>query len=345
MALDGPAGSARGPAAGTPDRAAGGNEGNGYMTDRKIQKLYGKKIRHMCRRVLAVSVCSCLLCLTVFGREGSWEQDKKKWRYMYGPDTPAEDEWIVEDGKEYYVDSKGYMKTGWITDESDGNKYYLGEDGAKCYNTFTKDDKFVGPEGTVVERFDTWRKAVKKELNAVLKSREYKKLEESMRPGFLLADLNCDSYKDLAIVDNGAAPSRLLYVGIWNPEEEKYLVASQMDWTSEEVSWLTRSPQEENTWLVVDYGNGLDLDYFELKRDGYFFDNLWHFTTDVNDWDDIIYFVNGSECELEDWNAGRAEAAAQAGAAVKEGWVVLTEDSVSQTVDQVPDGTELLLWE
>jgi hypothetical protein len=197
----------------------------------------------------------------------------------------------------------------------------------------------------VVERFDTWRKAVKKELNAVLKSREYKKLEESMRPGFLLADLNCDSYKDLAIVDNGAAPSRLLYVGIWNPEEEKYLVASQMDWTSEEVSWLTRSPQEENTWLVVDYGNGLDLDYFELKRDGYFFDNLWHFTTDVNDWDDIIYFVNGSECELEDWNAGRAEAADQAGAAVKEGWVVLTEDSVSQTVDQVPDGTELLLWE
>ena len=122
-------------------------------------------------------------------------------------------------------------------------------------------------------------------------------------------------------------------------------MASQMDWTSEEVSWLTRSPQEENTWLVVDYGNGLDLDYFELKRDGYFFDNLWHFTTDVNDWDDIIYFVNGSECELEDWNAGRAEAAAQAGAAVKEGWVVLTEDSVSQTVDQVPDGTELLLWE
>lgn len=297
--LDDPAGSARGPAAGTPDRAAGGNEGNGYMTDGKIQKLYSKKIRHMCRRILAVSVCSCLLCLTVFGREGSWEQDKKKWRYMYGPDTPAEDEWIVEDGKEYYVDSKGYMKTGWITDESDGNKYYLGEDGAKCYNTFTKDDKFVGPEGTVVERFDTWRKAVKKELNAVLKSREYKKLEESMRPGFLLADLNCDSYKDLAIVDNGAAPSRLLYVGIWNPEEEKYLVASQMDWTSEEVSWLTRSPQEENTWLVVDYGNGLDLDYFELKRDGYFFDNLWHFTTDVNDWDDIIYFVNGSECELE----------------------------------------------
>ena len=61
---------------------------------------------------------------------------------MYGPDTPAEDEWIVEDGKEYYVDSKGYMKTGWFIDPSDGNKYYLGEDGAKCYNSFTKDDKY-----------------------------------------------------------------------------------------------------------------------------------------------------------------------------------------------------------
>ena len=99
-----------------------------------------------------LSVSPALAVSTAYGREGSWEQDKKRWRYMYGPDTPAEDEWIVEDGKEYYVDSKGYMKTGWFTDPSDGNKYYLGEDGAKCYNSFTKDDKYVGPEGTVVER-------------------------------------------------------------------------------------------------------------------------------------------------------------------------------------------------
>ena len=264
---------------------------------------------------------------------------------MYGPDTPAEDEWIVEDGKEYYVDSKGYMKTGWFTDPSDGNKYYLGEDGAKCYNSFTKDDKYVGPEGTVVERFDTWRKAVKKELNSILKSREYKALEEAMRPGFLLADLNNDSYKDLAIVDNAVSPGRLLYVGIWNPEEEEYFLASQTDWDSKEGSYLTRTVQEQNTWLVVDYGNGLDLDYFELKRDGYSFDNQWHFTTDVDDWDDLVYYVNDIECEMEDWNASRAEAASQAGVPVREGWTVLTDEGITQAVDQAPVGDELLLWE
>ena len=186
---------------------------------------------------------------------------------------------------------------------------------------------------------------MKKEINSILKSREYKALEEAMRPGFLLADLNNDSYKDLAIVDNAVSPGRLLYVGIWNPEEEEYFLASQTDWDSKEVSYLTRTVQEQNTWLVVDYGNGLDLDYFELKRDGYSFDNQWHFTTDVDDWDDLVYYVNDIECEMEDWNASRAEAASQAGVPVREGWTVLTDEGITQAVDQAPVGDELLLWE
>lgn len=74
------------------------------------------------------------------------------------------DEWITYDGKEYYLDAKGYMKTGWVVDKEDGSRYYMGEDGAKCYNTFTKDDKYVGPDGTALTEFDDYRKAVKKLL-------------------------------------------------------------------------------------------------------------------------------------------------------------------------------------
>ena len=113
--------------------------------------------------VLAVPLC-------VHGaQEGTWDrsEDGKYWMYFYSPGSPAEDEWIEDQGKEYYVDSKGRMKTGWVTDKRDKNKYYMGEDGAKCFNMFTPDDHYVGPDGLILESFDTYRKSVKKQLRCV----------------------------------------------------------------------------------------------------------------------------------------------------------------------------------
>ena len=59
---------------------------------------------------------------------GSWElsDNGKYWMYFYTPGDPAMDEWIEYEGKEYYVDSKGRMKTGWVTNEVDGERYYMG---------------------------------------------------------------------------------------------------------------------------------------------------------------------------------------------------------------------------
>lgn len=56
---------------------------------------------------------------------GDWElsDDGKRWRYFHSPGEPAQDEWIEFKGKEYYVDSRGYLKTGWVTDTWDGSKY------------------------------------------------------------------------------------------------------------------------------------------------------------------------------------------------------------------------------
>ena len=56
------------------------------------------------------------------------------------------------------------MKTGWLTDEWDGNRYYMGEDGAKCKNMFLPDGSFAGPDGVVLKKFDAWRKAIRKEI-------------------------------------------------------------------------------------------------------------------------------------------------------------------------------------
>jgi len=105
---------------------------------------------------------------------GEWElsENGKYWTYCESPGEPVEDEWIEDNGKIYYVDARGRMKTGWVKDEDSGNKYYMGEDGAMCFNAFTKDDKYVGPDGLQVERYDTYRKAIKSGLKKATKKKK-----------------------------------------------------------------------------------------------------------------------------------------------------------------------------
>lgn len=103
--------------------------------------------------------------MPVFGDEWDLSEDGQYWMYYGYSDEPLKDEWIEDGGKTYYVDSNGYMKTGWVSNQDDGNRYYMGEDGAMVMNAFTPDDRYVGPEGVAVEKYDTYRKAVKAEIN------------------------------------------------------------------------------------------------------------------------------------------------------------------------------------
>ena len=124
---------------------------------------------------------------------GEWElsEDGKYWTYCESPGTPIEDEWIEDNGKTYYVDSKGRMKTGWVTNEDTGNKYFMGEDGAMCLNTFTKDNKYVGPDGLQVERYDTYRKAVRSQIKKAARKKSQKKYTgDTWQQYFLMTDLN-----------------------------------------------------------------------------------------------------------------------------------------------------------
>lgn len=186
--------------------------------------------------------------------EGSWELSEKgnRWQYLYGPEDPAEDTWIEEDGKEYYVDSNGYMKTGWVTDKDTGEKYYLGADGVKCYRCFTPDGHYVDSEGKQLTKFDTYRKKVKSVLNKQI-SEQKKALKaqksnqkkatgnaantaavntEDFAPGAALVDLNWDGYLDVVVTDFVRYPDRVTYAAIWNPETEELDMLTEADYRS-----------------------------------------------------------------------------------------------------------------
>lgn len=59
------------------------------------------------------------------GTSGSWSQDENGWRFTRLIGTQPVLEWLMTtDGNWFRFDEKGYMMTGWFTDQ-DGNRYYL----------------------------------------------------------------------------------------------------------------------------------------------------------------------------------------------------------------------------
>ena len=130
------------------------------------------------RKQMAGVLCGLLMAaagvMTVQADDWMLSDNGKHWMYMQSPDEPVKDEWIEDGDKLYYVDSKGYMKTGWVTNKDDGEKYYMGPDGAMAFNTFATDGRYVGPDGTGVEEYDKYRKAIKAELKSSSKTKKSK---------------------------------------------------------------------------------------------------------------------------------------------------------------------------
>lgn len=179
--------------------------------------LEGKELRRTIAGVLAVLLFAAGGTCIVQADEWDKSEDGQYWMYYDYSGEPLKDEWIEENGKTYYLDSSGYMKTGWVTNKDDGNKYYMGEDGAMVKNAFTPDDKYVGPDGVAVAGYDNYRKKVKAEIN---KAAKYKAAANTTTNSsrnttgktdanktvrkqsyFLLTDLNQDGYRDLVVLD------------------------------------------------------------------------------------------------------------------------------------------------
>lgn len=70
---------------------------------------------------------------------GVWKKQGNRWWYSYSAATKKvlnkaypTSEWLTINGKKYYFDSKGWMKTGWLKDR--GAWYYLKSSGAMAVN-------------------------------------------------------------------------------------------------------------------------------------------------------------------------------------------------------------------
>lgn len=288
------------------------------------------------------------------GMAEGWElsEDGKYWTYCDSPGVPREDEWIEDHGKTYYVDEKGHMKTGWVTDKDTGEKYYMGEDGAMYVNAFTKDNRYVGPDGLQIAAYDTYRKAVKSEIKkAVPKKKKTKKIgqnaaEEPARQGyFLITDLNLDGYRDLVVMDGTEESKNLVEVAIWDPEEEIFLLSAEFDEPEEGAAACTlyQNPEEETIWLEVAETNG-NCYLFQLEYQEARFKNVWSFEMEIDDWGGPEYLINGQAQDQDEWDFELAEARRTRGEAVLGGFLPATEENINAQVDRILTEEELDLW-
>ena len=311
----------------------------------------------MLKKRMAVLFCS--LVLTAVGvfpaAAGEWElsEDGKYWTYCDSPGNPREDEWIEDNGKIYYVDEKGRMKTGWVTDEDSGNKYFMGEDGAMCFNTFTKDDRYVGPDGLQVEAYDTYRKAVKAEIKkaGTKKKKSTKKAAQTgaeaevSQTYFLLTDLNLDGYGDLVMMEGTEDRKSLVEVAIWDVDEEEFLLSAEFDEPEEgmTVSALYQDPLGETVWLELVEPNG-DFYLFQMEDQEARFKSVWSFEMELDDWGGPEYRVNGILLDKDEWDYEMAEARPSRGEAAFEGYLPATEENIKAQVDRVLTEEELEMW-
>lgn len=284
--------------------------------------------------------------LTVRADDWTMSDNGKYWMYMYSPDEPAKDEWIEVDDKVYYLDSKGYMKTGWVKNKDDGEKYYMGPDGAMAFNTFSSDGKYVGPDGTGLEGYDKYRKAIRSELKTKNTSSKSKKkaVDASLQQYFLLTDLNMDGYRDLVVMAGREGPEAMVKIDVWNPEEAKFQLAAEFDTPDQGAkSTLYLDPDGEEVWLeMTEPGGAMSL--FQMKYDTSMFTNAWSFTMDTDEDGILRYYVNEAEEDRESWEFLMAKARQERGNTPVSGYIPVTEENIGAQADLVLGEKEIDMW-
>jgi len=281
-------------------------------------------------------------------KDWGMSENGKNWMYYFSPDDPVMDDWIEVDGKTYYLDSKGYMKTGWVTDKDTGKKYYMGEDGAMSFNMFTPDDHYIGPEGTEITSYDTYCKAIKNELKNVTKKKNNKGSKNASviqgQPCFLLMDLNNDGYRDLVITDAMENGGSILEIAVWNLEEEALQLSAEFDVPGNgDRNTLYLDPDGEGVWLEI-LRNESDMTLFQMRFDSGMLENMWEFHMETDDWGGPLYYVNGMDEERFTWDTLMEKAREERGSMPLSGYLPATEEQISEQVDRVLDEQELKMW-
>lgn len=92
-----------------------------------------------------------VLAVNPLGASAEWKQDNGGWWYSEGNSYAIGLRDV--NGKTYYFDSYGYMKTGWIQDNYYGTWRYFYQNGAMAYNTVI--------DGYELDKDGTWIKPSK----------------------------------------------------------------------------------------------------------------------------------------------------------------------------------------
>ncbi len=290
-------------------------------------------------------------------QKGEWElsDDGKYWQYMYSWDEPAKDEWVEDNGKTYYLDSKGYMKTGWVTDKDDGKKYYMGPDGAMCFNMFADDGRYVGPDGSRMDTYDKYRKAIRSEIKKAAPKKKSTKTsskkketkdaaQDQTQQFFLLTDINGDGYRDLMIMDGDQEPGDLVRVAVWIPEDQKFQLSAEFDKSDNgEQRTLYLDPEGEEVWLEITQRSG-ELSLFQMEYGEAVFSNMWSFTMESDSEGVPGYYINGSEVDREHWELSMTHAKQERGNLPVTGFLPATDENQAAQIDRILEGEELNLW-
>lgn len=316
----------------------------------KLQAAAGRMTGFILALVLAVSGGAGAACCTLRTEAAEWgkSENGKYWMYYMSPDDPVTDDFIEVDGKTYYLDAKGYMKTGWVTDKSSGNRYYMGQDGAMYRNAFTPDDRYVGPEGTEITDYDTYRKAIKAELkksNKKTNSRNSKNAQTAAgQPCFLLTDLNKDGYRDLVVTDALENGGSILKIAVWDTGEEKLQLSAEFDVPGNgDRNTLYLDPEGEGVWLEI-VRSGSDISLFQMKYDSSMFESIWEFKMETDDWGGPVYYANDSEEDRYYWETLMNQAMEKRGNIPLTGYLPATDENIKSQLDLVLSEEELRMW-
>lgn len=101
---------------------------------------------------LGVTICSALIGMNLISVQANaaWKKDSKGWSYSFpGSNISAKGSKYKIDGKYYFFNEEGYMKTGWCQN-SNGECYYAYNDGSLATDTTLYGYKF-SKGGTMLE--------------------------------------------------------------------------------------------------------------------------------------------------------------------------------------------------
>lgn len=296
-------------------------------------------------KTAAAGACLALALPTLGARAEEWvlSENGKYWMYYYAPGRPAEDQWIQYEGKEYYLDRSGHMKTGWMTDPDSGEKVYLGPDGAKAASVFAEDGKYVGSDSREAAAFNKYLKAAEKTADDWLSQ-----VKKTSSPVLWLGweDLDGDGFRDLSVSQgDGAAPVRLLGVYIWDSDSQELNASFETD-IEDGGTWarLLREKENRELWLEILEGDSCCA-YFSLGDAGPVFENQVNYTMEVDEWGMVVYLENGDETDRDTWAKSREATRARLEEAGLRLSPAADQEAVTAALKVGLTPQEALLWE